>query len=288
MSERTAGRAAAFAAAAVAALTGAIAVASGPAAAQRTAQDDASRGRALAKRVVAAQSTRGFLMRARVVVGDESPDGSRRTVLQIRLLGRREQSSDRLLFQVLWPAALKGHALVVERRDRPPLSGFLFDPPSRVTPLTAALIARPFAGTGLTVEDLADDFWRWPGQRFAGRGVDGKQSCTLLESEPPADAYSAYALVRSCVDERRNVPRWVDKVSLDGAVVKRISFVRASSGAGSGSTRLTMRVEGPLVPPTRVEFLRQDRDVGISPDEFSVEGLARLGTEAPSRPPMGS
>lgn len=283
MSSRPSSAVRGIAAAALATLASASALALAPAPAQRTSVDNVARGRDLARRVAAAQSSRGFLVRARVVVGQEPADGPPATVLQIRMLGRRDKASDRLLFQVLWPTSMKGHALVLERRERAGRTGFLFDPPSNVTPLTRALAAEPFAGTALTPEDLADDFWRWPAQRFAGVGRDSQRYCSLLESDPPAEAESAYTLVRSCIETGRHTPRWVEKVGPGGVVVKRISFERTRSASRGGGATLTMVVEGPRVPPTRVEFLRQDRDIDVAPQEFTVERLGRIGLAPPPR-----
>jgi hypothetical protein len=250
---------------------------------------DATRvGRELAGRVATAQDTSGFQARARVVVGIESDQGPRPLVLQIRFLGRRESGVMRMLFQVLWPNALKGHAAVVERRERPPVAGFLFDPPDRVTPLTPALVTEPFAGTGLTLEDLADDFWRWPSQRVAGEAKADDQPCTLLESQPSRESASAYALVRSCVDAKRAVPRWVEKRGPDGALLKRIVFERRRGKTRDEAVSLAMIVTGDArVPPTRVEFLKSERDVTVPSVEFTPERLGRLGAKSPLDAPVG-
>ncbi len=255
---------------------------------QEPTTDAARLGRDLARRVAQAQDTSGFQARARVVVGRESDQGPRPVVLQIRLLGRRESGVMRMLFQVLWPNALKGHAAVLERRERPPVAGFLFDSPDHVTPLTPALVTEPFAGTGLTLEDLADDFWRWPSQRVAGEAKADDQPCTLLESQPSREAASVYALVRSCVDAKRAVPRWVEKRGANGAVLKRIVFERRRGKSREDGVSLAMVVTGDArVPQTRVEFLRSERDVMISPVEFSPERLGRLGAKAPLHIPSG-
>jgi hypothetical protein len=255
---------------------------------QERSTDAARLGRELASRVAQAQDTSGFQARARVVVGMESEQGPRPVVLQIRFLGRRESGGMRMLFQVLWPNALKGHAAVVERRERPPVAGFLFDPPDRVTPLTPALVTGPFAGTGLTLEDLADDFWRWPSQRVAGDGKADGQPCTLLESQPSREAASAYALVRSCVDAKRAVPRWVEKRGPDGALLKRIVFERRRGKSRDESVSLAMVVTGDArVAPTRVEFLKSERDVSVPSVEFTPERLGHLGAKAPLDVPVG-
>jgi hypothetical protein len=247
-------------------------------AAQEGAGDAAQRGQELARRVAQAQDTSGFQIRARVVIGTDADDAPRPAVLQLRIVGRREAGLTKILYQVLWPNTLKGHAAVIERRKSPPVTGFLFDLPARVTPLTAALIAAPFAGSGLTLEDLADDFWRWPVQRAVGQGQAGRQTCTILESHPSEDAASAYAQVRSCVDARKATPLWVEKRGADGALIKRIAFERPESKDRERPYRLAMVVEGGLAsPPTRVEFLKSERDLTISPAEFSVERLGALG-----------
>jgi hypothetical protein len=255
------------------------------AALQAPTTDADRRGQDLASRVVRAQDTVGFTARARVVVGSDTEAGPRPLVLQIRLLGRREAGGMRLLFQVFWPTALKGHAAVIDRRPRQPLGGFLFDLPDRVTPLSPALLTAPFAGTGLTLEDLADGSWLWPTHRIAGAGHADGQPCTLLESQPARGMDSAYARVRSCVDTKRAVPRWLEKFGPDGALLKRIVFERRRAKNRDEGARLTMVVtDAAGTATTRVEFLRSERDVAISPAEFSPAQLRRLGSHAPLEP----
>ena len=241
-------------------------------------------GRALATRVADARESSGFRMRARVVIGRENDAEHRARVLQLRFAGRREARVTRLLFQVLWPNTLKGHALVLDRAPQSPVTGFLFDPPDRITALTAASTTAPFAGSGLTIEDLADDFWYWPDQRAGGRGKDGSRGCTMLESRPPAGSASAYALVRSCIDDRTAMPRWVDKLGPDGALVKHIAFERRGAAESEATIRLSMMVTGRAdVPQTRVEFLRSEREAVVDADEFSPARLARLGLGEPRK-----
>lgn len=264
---------------------GMAAVGAGAGAEQESTADTARRGQELARRVVQAQDTSGFQIRARLVIGTESDDATRPTVMQVRLAGRREGRVTRILFQVLWPNTLKGHAAVIERHQTPPITGFLFDLPDRVTPLTRALIAAPFAGSGLTLEDLADDFWRWPVQHVAGEGKDGTRACTILESQPSREAASAYAMVRSCVDAKSATPRRVEKFGAGGALVKRIVFERRGSKGRDENVRLAMVVDGGAgVPLTRVEFLTSKRGVTVSPSEFSIERLGSLGQKPPLDP----
>jgi hypothetical protein len=253
--------------------------------AQDRGVDAGRRGQDLARRVIRAQSPAGFRIRARVVIGIESENAPRPTVLQIRMAGRREPALTRLLVQVLWPTALKGHAVVIEHRTNASISGFMFDLPDSVTTLTPALLGSSFAGSGLTIEDLADDFWTWPGQQIITEHRDGAQACTILESRPSREASSAYGVVRSCVDEKTAAPDWVEKYGAGGALVKRLTFERRRAKHGGESIGLTMLVDsGPDVPPTRVEFLKSEWNVTVRAAEFSAEALKRMGDETPENP----
>jgi hypothetical protein len=247
--------------------------------------DARSRGQDLARRVIRAQSPAGFRIRARVVIGTESETAPRPTVLQIRMAGRHEPALTRLLVQVLWPTALKGHAAVVELRTEAPISGVLFDLPDSVATLTPVLVRSSFAGSGLTIEDLADDFWTWPDQQIMAERRDSVQACTILESRPSRHAASAYSVVRSCVNEKTAAPDWVEKYGDGGALVKRITFERRRAKHGGESIGLTMLVDsGPNMPPTRVEFLKSEWNVTVRASEFSAEQLRRQGGEAPDSP----
>jgi hypothetical protein len=240
-----------------------------------------TRGKELARRVVRSQDTSGFRSRARVIVGRDTDPAPPR-VLQLLLLGRREADRVRLLFQVFWPRDLKGHAAVVVRARRLPLDGFLFDPPDRVTPLTPALTLAPFASTALTIEDLADDFWDWPTQAVTGEGRADGQRCTLLESTPSRVTVTGYSLVRSCIDPKRAVPRWVEKYGPRGELIKRLTFERRRGRQRSEGVALALVVTGdsPL-PPTRVEFIRSERDLVIPPADFTPAQLRRIGPGEP-------
>jgi hypothetical protein len=233
------------------------------------------RGAELAKRVLQKQYTSGFRIRARAVIGANPEDPAASSVLQVRIVGRREKSKTQILYQILWPTSRKGTALVFELGTHPRISGFLFVPPDRITPITDSLIASPFAGTALTIEDLAENYWLWPSQRIAGQGRAGDRRCTILESRPSQETASAYAIVRSCIT--KNSPLWVEKLTADNHIVKRITFEISNREDNRQDYRLAMIVEGDdKSQRTRVEFLKSERDLKISLDEFSVEQLKSL------------
>ena len=248
---------------------------------QKQGAEPALQGQELAKRVLKAQETSGFQIRARVILGDDT-DEARPVILQVRIAGRRENGRQRVLYQVFWPTSLKGYAAVIEQEQGPEVSGFVFEPPDRVTPLAPAVLKASFAGSGLTLEDLAENFWRWPRQRVTGQAQAGKQACTVLESQPSPDLDTAYASVRSCVDPKKATPLWVEKYGTDGKLVKRISFETPDRKNRDQEFRVSMVVEGgPSVPRTRVEILKSDRGIKISPDEFSLERLKSFVSKPP-------
>ncbi len=247
---------------------------------QQQPRDPSRLGQDLAKRVLQAQDTSGFRVRGRVIIGTEREGDPGPLILQVRIVGRRENSATRVLYQILWPTSLKGHAAVLERRQAPGIEGFLFEPPDRVTRMTPALALTPFAGSALTYEDLAENFWRWPRQRIAGPGRSGAQGCTILESRSPSETASEYSLVRSCIASKRSTPLWIEKLGGDGKVIKRIAF-EAPEGKNQ-DFRMAMIVEGSdPARRTRIEFVRSERGLTISPDEFSVGRLKALAISRP-------
>jgi hypothetical protein len=247
---------------------------------QDNAGDPAQRGAELAKRVLQKQNTSGFLIRARALVGENPEDPALSSVLQVRIVGRREKSKTQVLYQILWPTSRIGTALVLDLGPQSKISGFLFTPPDHLTPITDSLITTPFAGTAMTIEDLAENYWHWPSQRIVGPGRAGERRCTILESRPPPETTSAYAIVRSCIT--KNSPLWVEKLAADNHLAKRIVFEVSSRTKTEQTSRIAMVVEGnDKSQRTRVEFLKSERDLKISPDEFSVERLKSLTVAKP-------
>jgi hypothetical protein len=197
-------------------------------------------------------------------------------------VGRREKNETRVLYQVLWPTRLKGYAAVIERHPLPPATGFLFEPPDHVTRLTPDLLATPYAGTALNIEDLAEDFWNWPLQQVAGRERSGKESCTILLSRPSPEMRSTYSLVRSCINSQKATPIWIEKFGHDKQRIKRISFESSSQKTPAQDFRLAMiAANDDAAMQTRVEILKSERGIEVPPDEFSIERLNHLGGKSP-------
>ena len=126
-----------------------------------------------------------------------------------------------MLYQVLWPAESKGQSLLIERRGDS-VTGFLFEPPGTVKKLSATLLAQPFFGSDLAIEDLAEDFWDWPSQKIVGEETIDKRLCTIVESRPPANAESSYLVVKTWIAPELALPLRVEKYGKNRRLIRRI------------------------------------------------------------------
>ena len=230
------------------------------------------RGAELAARVVKRQATSGYRLRARLVdtAQVEGPSGP----VMLRVIGRTDRTSTRVVYQVVWPAARLGQAVSLERAlDGNRASGFLLEPPDRVTPLDAALRARPFLGSDLIVEDLLDDFWVWPTQRYAGEATSDGRACEILESRPPAGSPSPYSLVRSWIAKSRAAPVKIEKYGRDDTLARRLAFVRADKRRDQPTpTRLIVERPG-RTTSTTIEFFSSERGVEVPVSQFTLDHL---------------
>jgi hypothetical protein len=239
--------------------------------AEEQAESEAVLGQKLAKRVLKTQETSGFRIRARGVVEENSGKDSKQIVLQVRITGRQEKEVYRVLYQIMWPQSLKGHAVVIEQRRQSALSGFVYEPPDTVKKLTSEMLMTPFAGSALTYEDLSESFWRWPNQRSPGKGRAGSKECTLLESRPSPETSTAYSLVRSCIETKKSLPLWIEKLGKDGKVSQKISFETADRKNRQDFQRAMIVERG--AGKTRIEFLKMERGLTIPPEELSIEQI---------------
>jgi hypothetical protein len=225
-------------------------------------------------RVLANAKTRSLTLRAKLVVADAAND--RRSAFQLRMRGRRDGDLVRRLYQVLWPASRQGQALYFERTDEGTLAGFLFVPPDQVTPLTTAELAQPFLDSDLSVEDLAEEFWRWPGQAISGADAIDGEACKIVESHPVPGAETSYGFVRSWVSPPKALPLRIEKFDRDGHLVKWITFGNFVRVDEIWTPR-TLTVKRPAATQeTTLEIFRGDRDVDIPLAEFSLEAVKNL------------
>ena len=226
--------------------------------------------------IVKAQQTRGFTMRARLVTstaGAEKP-----VVVQVRAIGRRDAAASRVLYQALWPSSLKGQAVYVQRDRSQGLTGFLFEPPDMVTPLTSERLSKPLFDSELGLDDLADEFWTWPNPVDLGEDKVEGQRCRVIEIRAPASAGSSYGFVRACISPARMLPMRIEKYRHDGRLARRFIVKKAMRGESGGWAPTRILVETPDGKrTTMIEVSRGERDVTISLAEFSIRKIKSLG-----------
>ncbi len=226
----------------------------------------------LIARIMDAQKTSGFRTRARLI--RTSAGTGAEEVTQLLIKGRREGEAAEVLYQALWPPAVRGQALVVQRRPGHAAGGFFYEPPDSRRPLTAELLARPFFGSDLSVEDLVEEFWSWPSQRVAGREALEGRACYILESRPPAGAATAYSLVKSWIAPDLALPVRIEKYFRDGRVAKRFTAERLLKQAG-GRWAAARVVVSPAGGHSRtvLEGTKSERDLLLPAEQFTLEGL---------------
>jgi hypothetical protein len=226
----------------------------------------------LVAKVVEANRTSGFRVRAKLVVTTANPE--HREVKQLLIKSRTEGKTTTTLYQVLWPAESKGQSLLVERRGDS-VSGFLFEPPGMVKKLSAALLAQPFLGSDLAIEDLAEDFWDWPSQKIVGEETIDKKVCTIVESRPPGDAASSYMVVKTWIASELALPLRVEKYGRNRRLVKRITANRIVKV----NNRWT--AANIIVDPdggnsrTVLEGSKSERDLDLPAADFTLEAIKR-------------
>jgi hypothetical protein len=231
----------------------------------------------LMAKVVASQRTSGFTMRARLIM--QSADAAKAPVIvQIRALGRRDPTGTRVLYQALWPDAVKGRAVVVERASRQPTGGFFFVPPDETTPITAARLTDAILDSDLTVEDLAEDFQQWPDPVYAGQDKVRGGSCRIVESRPPAGTPSSYPLVRSCVSESKLLLLRIEKMGAGGRVIKRFTVTKTALAESGAVSPRTIEIQNlARGSSTTIDVSRGERDIAVSAKEFTPARLRTLG-----------
>jgi len=247
---------------AVAALSGALALAAAPPLDADT----------LVAQVVESQRTRGARIRARLAI--TPPRATRAKTLQLLIETRREGASREALYLVLFPAAEKGRALVIRRTADGAATGFLREPDGSITPLTEQRMGDPVLGSALTVEDLAESFMDWPSPRLAGRDAVASRSCEVVEFRRPRAGAGRSAVVRACLSPELRLPLRVESFDAGGALLKRIEADRLVRHDGR-YTVAGFTVDSASGGRIELDGSKAERDVEIPADDFTPEGIAR-------------
>jgi Outer membrane lipoprotein-sorting protein len=229
--------------------------------------------KALVQRILDAQHTRGFLIRVKLTVSETGSET--RNAWQLRIKGHRDETGSRLLYQVLWPAADKGHALYLERSGRKNLEGFFFTPPGKMEPIAADPLATSYLGSDLSLEDLLDDFWQWPEPKAGAQEEAGREICRIVNLRPPPDARSSYSLVRAWISEEKAVPMRLLKFNRQGDAAKEFLVQKIVQNEKLWFPMTTIIQKPGGSRQTLFEISRGDRDVEIPPTDFSVEEIKK-------------
>lgn len=226
----------------------------------------------LVAKVLSRQQTRGFVVRARLITGE--PGAERQAVVQVRTIGRRDGPTARLLCQALWPASFKGQAVYVQKDGSRAISGFVFRPPDTVTELADDALSVPLFDTDLTMEDLAEEFWSWPGPTAAGSDKVNGKACTMVDLRPPAGVRTAYSLVTSCISPEQVLPLRIEAYGKDGALMRRFVVKKAIKDDSGAWVPVKIQVEtAGRSRITTLEVSRGERNASVPLAEFSIEKL---------------
>jgi hypothetical protein len=231
--------------------------------------DPPTAGELIAK-VVAARQTIGYRVRARLV-RTTTATGQRET-MQLLIKGRRDGEASKVLYQILWPAALAGQTLVIEKIAGRTSRIWLFTPPDKTADLTEAQAGEPFFGSDLSVEDLAEEFWSWPRQEIVGEETVGRNLCQVVDSHPDAGTKTGYLLVRTWIAADLSLPLRIEKFGKDGKFSKRITAEKITKQTNHRWTAANFIVE-PADGRTRtaLEGSHADRDLEIPAADFTIE-----------------
>jgi hypothetical protein len=233
---------------------------------------ESSAARELMAKVIEANRTTGFRVRAKLVVTAANPE--HRDVKQLLIKGRTEGKTTTTLYQILWPAEAKGQSLLIEKKGDS-VNGFLFEPPGTVRKLSPALLAQPFFGSDLAIEDLAEDFWDWPSQKIVGEETIDKRPCTIVESRPPGEIASSYLLVKTWIVPELALPLRVEKYGKNRRLVRRITADRIMK------VNDRWRAADIIVDPdggksrTVLEGSKSERDLNLPAADFTLEAIKR-------------
>jgi len=222
--------------------------------------------------VVAARQTSGYRVRARLV---RTTSGSeQRDVTQLLIKGRRKGDDSKVLYQILWPAPLRGQTVVIEKTAGRNVRTWMFTPPDQVVTLTPERMSSPFFGSDLTIEDLAEEFWHWPTQEIVGEDTVGQRRCKILESRPSADTATSYSMVRTWIAPEIALPLLIEEFGKDGNLIKHITAGRITERRNDYWTAANVIIE-PADGRTRtvLEGSHADRDIEIPDEDFTVEQI---------------
>lgn len=226
----------------------------------------------LADQLRAARRDGNTNIRMRMDIKDVT--GGPGTTLQLLIKSRRNDKVTEVVYQILWPRERKNEAILLRlEHGTQARRGWHYLPPAEPKALAENQWQELVFGSGLSYEDLVDDFYAWESQTLvASESVDGIP-CHIVESKP-GKASSSYASVRSWIDSRRMIPLRIEKYQKSGNLACRMTptrIVRAENGQHVPASLLVQR--SGQAGATEVQGSKIRRDVTYKEDEFSPAGL---------------
>jgi hypothetical protein len=213
----------------------------------------------------------------RLLLNVKQPPDTTKIALQIQIKERRTKEATDVIYQVLWPNERKGEAVLLRAPANRPPTGAHFIPPDKLRPLSSSQMNEFLFGSGLSYEDVIENFYAWEHQAIIGTEVVGRVSCLILESRLGRSDHSTYTSVRSWVDPRRLVPLRVEKYLSSGRLARRIDTTRVVTDDKGHSIPANLTVRGPGTDTvTELDGSRIRHDVAYADGEFAPESLTHI------------
>jgi outer membrane lipoprotein-sorting protein len=224
----------------------------------------------LAARLSAWQQDGVSYVRLRMVVSE--PAG--KNAFQIQIKGRRSKTSTDVIYQILWPKERKGEGVLLQKAGGRSATGAVFVPPNSLRPLDASQMKEAFFGSGLSYEDLVENFFSWEQQAIVGTEEVEGASCYILESKPGKGSRSSYSKVRTWVDTRRLIPLRIEKYSASGELARRIETSNVVTDDIGRQLPANLTVRDPRKnSTTELDGSRIKHDIRFDDAEFTPEAL---------------
>lgn len=199
------------------------------------------------------------------------------TTLQVQVKARRTESSNDVLYQVLYPKERKGESILLKQAGTGSVTGVAFTLPNEVEKLAGGDLSQSLLGGSLACQDVIENFFRWKDQSIEGQEVIDRVECVILVSKPGNGDTSPYGSVRSWIDTKRKVALKVEKYDTGGKLVRTIVTTRVAKddqkrdlGAG-----FTIQKQGGG-SSTEVEGATIRHDVEWSDDDFTTSAMGDL------------
>lgn len=211
----------------------------------------------------------------------QTPGGAKPTTLQVQSEERHASGAADMLYQVLWPAARKGEAVLLHRGKGGAISGTAYSPSGKQRAIDSSGMGEPLFGSDLAPADLIENFFAWKQQVIVGTEAVGGVDCTILESKPGPDEQSTYARVRTWVDPRRMVAMRIEKFDTAGKVLREIDTTRVTRDSGR-TIPADMAIRRPgQGSSTIVDGVAIRHDVPLTDSDFTPEAMKEV------KPPRG-